>query len=64
MEFIKKGKLDVKWGKLLNELFDKRQDGDYGDFVTFKREEILPLVNQVEEFRKIIDKLLATEPEK
>ena len=61
LEFIKQEKVDSKWGKLLNELFDKRQDSDYGDFVTFKEEELLPLVNHVEEFRKVINKLLETE---
>ena len=36
--FIKTGILDPKFSKLLSELFDNRQKGDYGDVTTFDEE--------------------------
>ena len=60
LQFIKKGLVEAKWGKLLATLFDKRQIGDYGDFVYLTEEEILPLLKEVEEFREMIMKLVRT----
>lgn len=37
-EFIKTGKLDVKWGKLYDQLFEDRQEGDYLALIEFERE--------------------------
>ena len=56
--FIKAGKVESKWGKFFANLFDKRQKGDYGDFVILKPEEILPLVKEVEAFRSVILQLI------
>lgn len=36
-EFIKPGLLDVKWGKLYDQLFEDRQEGDYVALITFDR---------------------------
>jgi uncharacterized protein (UPF0332 family) len=46
-------------GKLLSKLFDLRQDGDYGDFIIIKEEEISPLVKDAEEFMKVIEEMIA-----
>lgn len=37
-EIIKKGMLDVKWGKLYDQLFEDRQEGDYMAMVTFDKQ--------------------------
>jgi uncharacterized protein (UPF0332 family) len=37
-EFIKTGLLDVKWGKLYDQLFEDRQEGDYVALIAFDRE--------------------------
>ena len=37
-EIIKKGLLDVKWGKLYDQLFEDRQEGDYMAMVTFDKQ--------------------------
>src|SRR4051794_17986041 len=58
LQFIREGRVDVKWGRLLATLFDKRQMGDYGDFADITEEEILPLLKEVEEFKEMIIKLL------
>ena len=39
-EFIKTGLLDVKWGKLYDQLFEDRQEGDYVALVSFDLEYI------------------------
>jgi len=49
-EFIKTGKLDIKYGKLFSKLFDYRQKGDYGDLFYFDDKTVLPLVGQVKDF--------------
>jgi uncharacterized protein (UPF0332 family) len=56
--FIKTNILDARWGKLFSVLFNKRQEGDYGDFIILTEEEILPLVKEVEEFRLVLKKLI------
>ncbi|MDQ3843397.1 MAG: HEPN domain-containing protein [Bacteroidota bacterium] len=57
--FIKEDKLEDRWGKLLTGLFNYRQAADYGDFITLSEQDILPLMNEVQEFDKIIRNLLA-----
>ena len=37
-EIIKEGLLDVKWGKLYDQLFEDRQEGDYLAMVTFDKQ--------------------------
>jgi uncharacterized protein (UPF0332 family) len=37
-EFIKTGLLDVRWGKLYDQLFEDRQEGDYVALIAFDRE--------------------------
>jgi uncharacterized protein (UPF0332 family) len=43
LRFIKEGLIDAKWGKSLNNLFDLRQEGDYGDFAILTADDILPM---------------------
>lgn len=58
LQFIREGKIEAKWGKLLAILLDKRQIGDYGDFPSFSNEQVLPLLKDVEEFRVMMLKML------
>lgn len=53
--FIKTGKIDRKYGELYTDLFSKRQEGDYEDFLNFKSEDISPLIPKVEEFIKALE---------
>lgn len=57
-EFIKSGMLDKTFGKLYNNLFNKRHEGDYQDFQTFEMETIKPLIAKVEEFILSVENLL------
>ena len=52
--FIKTGKIDRKYGELYTDLFSKRQEGDYEDFLNFTSEDVIPLVPRVEEFIEMI----------
>lgn len=56
LHFIKTGKLDKKYGKLLAELFDWRQKGDYENLYEFDSESVLPLLDSVLEMIQQIEK--------
>jgi uncharacterized protein (UPF0332 family) len=47
---IKKKILDKSMGKLYNQLFEARQEGDYVDFVSFDRELVEPWILKVKSF--------------
>ena len=56
--FIKTGKINRKFGELYTDLFSKRQEGDYEDFLNFRSEDIIPMIPRVEEFIDTIIKEL------
>lgn len=56
--FIKTGKLDKKYGKLLAELYDWRQKGDYENLFEFDSESVLPLFVSVLEMIQAIEEEL------
>ena len=58
LHFIKTGKLDKKYGKLLAELYDWRQKGDYESLYEFDSESVLPLFDEVLEMIQVIEKEL------
>ena len=55
LHFIKSGKIDKKYGKLLAELYDWRQKGDYGNIFEFDSESVMPLFDPVIEMINIIE---------
>ncbi len=48
--FIKSNKLDVKYGKFYDQLFEDRQEGDYVAFITFEEEYVQHQLKQCSEF--------------
>jgi uncharacterized protein (UPF0332 family) len=42
--------------RIYNDLFERRQEGDYIDFVNFQEEQVLPLITNAE---KLIDHIIA-----
>jgi uncharacterized protein (UPF0332 family) len=58
LHFIKTGKLKKKYGKLLAELYDWRQKGDYESLYEFDSESVLPLFDSVLEMIQVIEKEL------
>lgn len=49
-EFIKTGKIETKFGKIVNKGFEDRTDGDYGIFIQFEKEEVLLKLSDMKEF--------------
>ena len=54
--FVKTGKFDKKYGKLLSELFDWRQKGDYENIFDYNESSVQPLFKPVNEMIKLIEK--------
>jgi len=54
--FIKTRKFDKKYGRLLSELFDWRQKGDYENIFDYDNESVQPLFEPVEEMIELIEK--------
>jgi uncharacterized protein (UPF0332 family) len=55
--FVKTGLVSRENGKLFNQLFEARQEGDYVDFVVFNRDEVEPWILQVKQFIETISRL-------
>ena len=54
--FVKTGKFDKKYGKLLSELFDWRQKGDYDNIFDYNKSSVQPLFKPVKEMIKLIER--------
>ncbi|MBI9038201.1 MAG: HEPN domain-containing protein [Bacteroidales bacterium] len=53
--FVKTGKFDKKYGRLLSELFDWRQKGDYENIFDYDNDSVQPLFKPVNEMIKLIE---------
>lgn len=53
-EIISKGLIERDLGKFYSDMFDRRQKGDYKDFVKFEKEDVEEWLKKAEEF---IDKI-------
>ena len=58
LHFIKTGKIDKKYGRLLSELFDWRQKGDYENIFDYDDKSVQPLFKPVSEMINIIEKII------
>jgi uncharacterized protein (UPF0332 family) len=56
--YIKTGILDRKYSSIYTDLMSKRQESDYDDFLEFSQEDILPLIEDVENFLHVIQELI------
>ena len=56
--YIKLGRIDVKWHKFYQKLFDDRQEADYIPTVTFEVSDISMCLQQAHEFIKIVHGLI------
>ena len=50
LNFVKTGKISKETAEIYNDLFDRRQEGDYADFVDFREDQVLPRITKVESF--------------
>ncbi len=58
--YIKSGKIDAKWNKFYQKLFDDRQEGDYIPTITFETSEVSTHLRQTHEFIDLISHLVDT----
>jgi uncharacterized protein (UPF0332 family) len=60
-EFVKTGLVEKQQGKFFSEMFDTRQEGDYKDFIEFKREDVELWLNHAGIFISRIEELILKE---
>jgi uncharacterized protein (UPF0332 family) len=58
LHFVKPGLIDRELGKFYSDIFDKRQTGDYDDFVNFTKEEVVSMIAPAQELIGSIERLL------
>ncbi|MFN8254432.1 MAG: HEPN domain-containing protein [Bacteroidales bacterium] len=56
--FIKENIFERKYFKILDEIFKKRQKGDYEAFVSFNDEEVLEMLAEMKDFISTIEKFI------
>jgi len=57
-EFIATGKMDKEFGNLYSDLNAWRSEGDYADFIDYNAQTIVPVIDKVEAFLKLIGNLI------
>lgn len=55
--FVKPGKVSKEHGRLYNQLFEARQEGDYVDFVRYDESTVKPWIPEVQDFIEAIAQL-------
>jgi hypothetical protein len=58
-DLVKSGKLAVEFGELFNTLFNERNQGDYGYFKDFSKDEISAWINSARKFLAVARNLLS-----
>ena len=58
LHFVKTGIINKELGKFYTDIFDKRQTGDYDDFVDFSKEEVLNMILPAKQLIDSIEKIL------
>ena len=58
LHFIKTGLISSELGKFYNDIFDKRQIGDYDDFVVVNEEDVVGLFPSAKELVSTIEQLI------
>ena len=58
LHYIKGNRIEKSFGKMYNQLFNLRQDGDYEDWIDIEEEDIKPLVEPAEKFIAEIENLI------
>ena len=61
LHFVKSGKVPKDYAKTFNDLFERRQESDYVDFVRFTERQVHPWVEQTEKFVAFINDLIQSE---
>jgi len=56
-EFVNKDLVERRWGEFYSDMFDRRQRGDYKDFVKFEKTQVENWLEKAEEFINKIEML-------
>lgn len=62
-KFIKTGLLEKKWGRLYDQLFEDRQEGDYVVFITFETAYVTTQLDRCSQFLEQVRRLILSIPE-
>lgn len=57
-DLIKTGKVEAKWGRFYNRIFDRRHEGDYEPMITFESEQVEQFLQDAGQFIRVMDKIL------
>jgi len=47
-QYVRTGKIPKDLARIYNDLFERRQEGDYIDFVSFQESQVLPWISKAE----------------
>ena len=61
LNFVKTGKVPKHLARIYNDLFERRQESDYLDFISFQEAQVRPLISQAEIFIEHILELIQSE---
>ncbi|MCP4575638.1 MAG: HEPN domain-containing protein [Deltaproteobacteria bacterium] len=56
--YVKTGKVPKDLARIYNDLFERRQEGDYIDFVRFQESQVLPWISNAEQLIEHIARLV------
>ena len=56
--YVKTGKVAKEMAQIYNDLFERRQESDYVDFIHFKESQVLPWISKAETFIKHIETII------
>jgi len=59
LHFVKSGLIDKESGKFYTDIFDMRQTGDYDDYIDFRKEDVLDLIDPANELISKIEMILS-----
>ena len=62
LHFVKTGKVPKDIARIYNDLFERRQESDYSDFISFQESQILPWISQADIFIDYVLKLIKLLP--
>ncbi len=62
LHFVKTGKVPKDIARIYNDLFERRQESDYSDFISFQESQILPWISQADIFIDYVLKLIKLSP--
>jgi len=58
LHFIKTGLIEKELGKFYSDIFDKRQAGDYDDFIDFSKDEVMSMISPAKKLVDAIENIL------